>query len=89
MHPDKKMELQKFGSLKTNVILNPIMVDNYAAFFNCTPISRASRWPRHKAIHFSRLGPEHLVCSLAHHGLTVVSLLLRLFGTQGSPPSGS
>ena len=24
------------------LVLNPIMVDNYAAFFNCTPIGRAS-----------------------------------------------
>ena len=23
-------------------IFNPIMVDNYAAFFNCTPVGRAS-----------------------------------------------
>ena len=24
------------------LVFNPIMVDNYAAFFNCTPVSRAS-----------------------------------------------
>ena len=24
------------------LVLNPIMVDNYAAFFNCTPVRRAS-----------------------------------------------
>ena len=24
------------------LVLNPIMVDNYAAFFNCTPMGRAS-----------------------------------------------
>ena len=24
------------------LVLNPIMVDNYAAFFNCTPVGRAS-----------------------------------------------
>ena len=24
------------------LVVNPIMVDNYAAFFNCTPVSRAS-----------------------------------------------
>ena len=45
-----------------------------------------------KAIHFSWLGPELLVCCLAHRGPTVVFLLLRvsrLFGAQGSPSSGS
>ena len=24
------------------IVFNPIMVDNYAAFFNCTPVGRAS-----------------------------------------------
>ena len=24
------------------LVFNPIMVDNYAAFFNCTPVARAS-----------------------------------------------
>ena len=24
------------------LVFNPIMVDNYAAFFNCTPLGRAS-----------------------------------------------
>ena len=24
------------------LVFNPIMVDNYAAFFNCTPVGRAS-----------------------------------------------
>ena len=35
------------------------------------------RWPRLKAIHFSWLGPELLVCCLAHRGPTGVFLLLR------------
>ena len=26
----------------TCLVFNPIMVDNYAAYFNCTPVSRAS-----------------------------------------------
>ena len=25
-----------------SLVFNPIMVDNYAAFFNCTPVGRAS-----------------------------------------------
>ena len=42
------------------LVFNPIMVDNYAAFFNCTPMGRASdsMMARLKAIHFSWLGPE-------------------------------
>ena len=24
------------------LVFNPVMVDNYAAFFNCTPVGRAS-----------------------------------------------
>ena len=56
------------------LVFNPIMVDNYAAFFNCTPVGRASDslMARHKAIHFSWLGPELLVCCLAHRGPTGV-----------------
>ena len=26
------------------LVFNPIMVDNYAAFFNCTPVGRASAY---------------------------------------------
>ena len=39
------------------------------------------RWPRHKAIQFSWLGPERLVCCLAHRGSTGVFRLrlLRIF----------
>ena len=62
------------------LVFNPIMVDNYAAFFNCTPEDRASdsmMLSRLKAIHFSWLGPELLVCCLAHRGSTGVFLLLR------------
>ena len=71
------------------------MCDNYAAFFICTPVGRASdsAMVRLKAFHFSWLGPELLVCCLAHRGSTVVFLLLwifsKLFGAQGSPSSGS
>ena len=46
-------------------------------------------WPRLKAIHFSRLGPELLVCCLAHRGPTGPIGVSRLFGAQGSPSSGS
>ena len=56
------------------LVFNPIIVDNYAAFFNFTPVGRASA--RLKAIHFSWLGPELLVCCLANRGPTGVFLLL-------------
>ena len=61
----------------TCLVFDPIMVDNYAVFFNCTPVGRASdsMMARHKTIHF--LGPELLVCCLAHRGSTDVFLLLR------------
>ena len=61
------------------LVFNPIMVDNYAVFFNCTPVGRASDYdgPDLKAIHFSWLGPELLVCCLARRGPTGVFLLLR------------
>ena len=63
------------------LVFNPIMpVDYYAAFFNCTPVGRASdsMMARLKAIHFSWLGPELLVCCLAQRGPTGVFLLLRI-----------
>ena len=58
-----------------SLVFNPIMVDNYADFFNCTPLGLAPDCPR--AIYFSWLGPEFLVCCLAHRGPTGVFLLLR------------
>ena len=45
------------------LVPNPIMVDNYAAFFNCTPVGRA---------YFSWFGSELLVCCLAHRDPTGV-----------------
>ena len=37
------------------LVFNTIMVDDYAAFFSCTPVGRASdsMMARHKAVHFS------------------------------------
>ena len=46
------IELGKMGAFRKSgcffmrqsacLVFNPIMVDNYAAFFNCTPVGRAS-----------------------------------------------
>ena len=46
------------------LVFNPIMVDNYAAFFKSTSVARSSDsvMALHKAIHFSWFGPELLVC---------------------------
>ena len=51
------------------LVVNPITVDNFAAFFNCTPVDRASDFmmARPKAIHFS---------CLVHRGSTDDPLLL-------------
>ena len=48
------------------LVINPIMVDNFVALFNCTPVDRASdsMMARPKVIHFSWLGPELFVCCL-------------------------
>ena len=51
--------------------------DNFAAFFNCTPVGRASMMTPLKAIHLSWLGPELLVCCLTHRGSVGDFLLLR------------
>ena len=66
------------------LVFNPVTVNNFAALFNCTPVSRASdtMMARHKAIYFSWLGPELFVCCLAHRGSTVfVFFLLFFFAT--------
>ena len=62
------MKIYAFACL----VVNPIMVDKYAAFFNCTPMGQASDSiiapTFERAIHFSWLGPEIPVCCLAHWG---------------------
>ena len=46
---DFSFQFRKIITVNLNVmrqsaclVFNPIMVDNYAAFFNCTPVGRAS-----------------------------------------------
>ena len=70
----------KRSVLATSTSACLIMVDNYAAFFNCTPMGRASdsMMARHEGIHFGWLGLELLVCCLGHRGSTSVFLLHRL-----------
>ena len=68
------------------LVFNPIMVDNYAALFNCTPVGRASDYD--DAIHFSWLVPELLVCWV-QLVFVFFSGFSKLFSAQGSPSSGS
>ena len=73
------------------LVFNPIMVDNYAAFFNLHAGGSGVRLydgPRHKAIHISRLGSELLVCCLAHRGSTGVCLLHRGSVSYSAPIVG-
>ena len=77
------------------LVFNPIMVDNYAAFFNCTPVGRASDsydGPDIKL--FILVGWDRSFLSVAWPtGVQLVfffcSGVSRLFGAQGSPSSGS
>ena len=44
---DRKLTYEKiscngFYAKSACLVFNPIMVDNYASFFNCTPVDRAS-----------------------------------------------
>ena len=68
------------------LVFNPITFDNYAAFFNCTPVGQASdsmMAPTYSS--FSWLGAELLVCCLAHRGSTCFFLSLRVsvYGRPG------
>ena len=56
------------------LVFNQIMNDNYAAFFNCTPVGRASdsMMAPFKAFHFSWLRQERLVCCLAYQDLALL-----------------
>ena len=65
----------------------PVMVENYAAFFNCTPVGQASDsvMAHLKAVHLSWLGPEFLVLCFAHRGSTGVCLFLRISVSYSAP----
>ena len=71
------------------------MVDNYAAFFNCTPVGRGSDFMMDTTyFHFGWLGPELLVCCLVHRGSIVVFFPLirifsKIFGAPGPPSSNN
>ena len=74
------------------LVFNPIMVDNYAAFFNCTPVGRAS--DSMMAPIFVLVGWDRSFLSVAWPtGVQLVfffcSGVRMLFGAQGSPSSGS
>ena len=67
------------------LVFNPIIVDNYAAFFNCTPLGRASD-PHSKL--FILVGWDRSFLSVALPiGVQLVfffcSVVSKLFGAQG------
>ena len=69
--------------------LNLIMVDNHAAFFDCTPVGRASDLKL-----FILVGWDRSFLSVAWSiGVQLAfffcSGVSKLFGAQGSPSSGS
>ena len=76
------------------LVFNPITVDNYAAFFNCTPVGRASDCDGPDLKLFILVGWGRSFLSVAWP--TGVQLMFffsfgvsKLFGAQGSPSSGS
>ena len=50
------------------LVFNPIVFDNYVAFFNCTPVGRASdcMMAPTESYSFKLVGPDIHVCCLAH-----------------------
>ena len=78
------------------LVFNPITVDNYAAFFNCTPVGRASDYddPDIHVKLFILVGWGRSFLSVAWPtGVQLVDFFCsgvsKLLGAQGSPSSGS
>ena len=73
------------------LVVNPIMVDNYAAFFNCTPVCRDGIDLKLFILN-SWLGKEQLSVAWLT-GVQLVFLFCsgvsKLLGSQESPSSGS
>ena len=76
-----------------SLVFNPITVDNYAAFFNCTPVGRASVYDGPDIKLFILVGWGRSFLSVAWPtGVQLVffcSGVSKLLGAQGSPSSGS
>ena len=73
------------------LVFNPVTVDNFASLFNCTPVGRASdsMMARHKAIHFSCLGPELFCLLLGPSGFNCWFSFVPVFQWCCSTPQGS
>ena len=73
------------------LVFNPIMVNNFASLFNCTPVGRASdsRMARHKAIYFSWFGPERFRQLLGPSGFNCWFSFALVFQWCCSTPQGS
>ena len=63
------------------LVINQIIVDGYAALFNCTPVDRASDsiMVPTKSYSFWLVGTGALVCCLVHRGSTDFLFLLQIF----------
>ena len=60
-------------------VVNPIMVDNFASLFNCTPVGRTSDYDGSDLKTYLLMrwyGPDALAVCRAHWGLPVGFLLL-------------
>ena len=75
------------------LVFNHIMVDNYAAFFNSTPVGRASMMAPTESYSFWMVGAGAFCLLLGPPGInwsfSFAPDSSNLFGAQGSPSSGS
>ena len=83
-------ESGKFPTVCMLRFLNPVMVDSYAAFFNCMPVGRASHNDGPSIVLFIFVGWGRSILSVTWPTEVQQALdFSRLFGAQGSPTSGS
>ena len=72
------------------LVFNPITIDNYAAFFNCTSVGRASAYDGPDLKLFILVGWGRSFLAVAWPiGVQLCSGASKLFGAQGSPSPGS
>ena len=63
------------------LVINPIMVDNFAALFNCMPVDRTSDYDCPELKLFILVGWDRssFVCCFVHRGSTDDLVLLQIF----------
>ena len=70
------------------LVLNPIIVDNHAAIFNCTPMGQASDTMMAPTYSFQLVGAG-ASCLLLDWCFSFAPDFSKLFGAQGSPSQSS